>query len=173
MIKCIFLVLILKNIIENKKFHFTAKLCEIRKKYHNLYLFFFKEVYNASYTHFFIWCIRWTTLLPSFFPKIWGFILKKRSAIYDSKFCPSLETTSFHLCENFRIPSRKNDAYFETIYELMNIITRNSVLKLCLFFLASGKGVNLWSAYIADRSPQTFTFYFILDLIFSDQVLRI
>ena len=54
-----------------------------------------------------IYTIKCTTLLPPFFLKIWGFILKKWLPIYDSKYCPSLATTFFYLFGNFRIPSRK------------------------------------------------------------------
>ena len=60
--------------------------------------------------------IRCTTLLSPFFIKIWGFILKKWLPIYDSKYCPLLATTFFHLFGNCRIPSRKNDASFEAIH---------------------------------------------------------
>ena len=68
-------------------------------------------------------CIRCTTLLPPFFPKIWGFILKKWLPIYNSKYCPSLATTFFHLSGNRRIPSRKNVASFEAIHELIHFLT--------------------------------------------------
>ena len=49
--------------------------------------------------------IRCTTLLPPFFSEIRGFILKNWIYIYDSKYCPSLATTFFHL-SGVRIPRR-------------------------------------------------------------------
>ena len=75
------------------------------------YIFYLTELINTN------WC---TTLLPPFIPKIWGFIDKKWLSIYDSKYCPSLATTFFHLSGNCRIPSRKNDASFGAIHEAIH-----------------------------------------------------
>ena len=57
------------------------------------------------------------------FPKIWGFILKKWLPIYDSKYCPSIATTFYHLSGNCWIPSQKNDASFEAIHESIHFLT--------------------------------------------------
>ena len=48
-------------------------------------------------------CIRCTTLLPPFFSKIRGFIVKNWLYIYDSKYCPSLVTTFSHLAYESRV----------------------------------------------------------------------
>lgn len=52
-----------------------------------------------------------------FFSKIWGFTVKNCLYIYNSKYCPSLATTCFHLSGSIRIPRRKNWLAFETIHK--------------------------------------------------------
>ena len=56
--------------------------------------------------------IRCTTLLPPFFSKIWGSILKKWLPIYDSKYCLPLATSFFQLSGNCRISSRQKRCVF-------------------------------------------------------------
>ena len=67
-----------------------------------------RDFLRRSWYNFFQWGnIRYTTLHSPFFPKIWGFVLKKLLSIYDSKYSTSLATTFFHLTGNCWIPSRK------------------------------------------------------------------
>ena len=48
---------------------------------------------------------------------------EEKSTLSPRQCTVSLATTSFLRSDNFRIPSRKNDASFEAIHELINFLT--------------------------------------------------
>ena len=73
--------------------------------------------------------IRCTYLLPAFFPKIWGFILKKWLPIYDSMHCPSLATTFSTFLAIVGYHFEKNKKTFEAIHESIHCLTSSTERK--------------------------------------------